>query len=222
MTKIILEYNEKSHPNFENHFQGVSVIFNDTITEFKKLNVDTKLSFEDLKQGDFIKIFHKYHESQHKKFYKAFLYDKYIENCGLDTTHLQELEDRYKVFLNGKFDFYKLNNSFYSYSKHRTRDFVFAEIMKSAPTIKTYTLFDFVKISKDKIIVNVPKELFMLYAENKKQIVLIEDIKNYVQASRALNIERKHILEPINKFVKDLSTDLETIEFNYNSILTVK
>lgn len=219
---MTLEYNETSHRNLESHFQSVSIIFNETLTEFEKLKVDTRLSFEDLKRGNFIEIFHEYHESQHKKFYKAFLYDKYLEACGLDISNLQELENKYKIMLNGKFGFYKFNNSFYSYCEHRTRDLLFAEIMKSAPTRISYTMFDFVKISKSKITVDVPKNLFIIQTTSKKQIQLIDDIKKYVEISKSLNVDYKLVKNAISKYVKNISTDLTSIEFNHNSILTIR
>ena len=222
MTKHILDYNETSHHNLEHHFQSVLTIFNETLTEFEKLKVDTKLSFEDLKRGNFIEIFSEYHQNKHLKFYKDFQYNKYIEFCGLDTTRLQELENRYKVLLNGKFDFYKYNNSFYSYCEHRTRDLLFAEIMKNAPIINTYTMFDFVKISKSKITVDVPKGLFTLQTTSKKQVQLIADIKKYVEISKNLNIDYKLVKDAVSKYVKNISTDLTSIEWNYNLILTVQ
>ena len=222
MTKITLEHNEKSHRNLENHFQEVEKIFKETITEFNKLNVETKLNYDDLKAGDFLKIFSQFHENKHLTFYKDFKFNKYLELCELDTTHLQELESKYKVLLNGKFDFYKYNNSFYSYCEHRTRDLLFAEIMKNAPTINTYTMFDFVKISKSKITVDVPKGLFTLQTTSKKQVQLIADIKKYVEISKNLNIDYKLVKDAVSKYVKNISTDLTSIEWNYNLILTVQ
>ena len=78
MTKHILEYSETTQRNFENYFKEIELIFKEAITEFNKLNVETKLNYQDLSKGAFIEIFSEYHQNKHLKFYKDFQYNKYI------------------------------------------------------------------------------------------------------------------------------------------------
>lgn len=94
--------------------------------------------------------------------------------------------------------------------------------MDLAPKKREYKLFDFLKFKGDKPIINVPKEPFNIYAFNSNQIDLLQDVTDFVNAARKLNVEYSEVKSAVEKYLeyKDgLSYDLKTINFDYTKVL---
>jgi len=235
--KQILNYNEEHHLRFK---EGLNVVIEKltiAANELKKQGAD-KYSLEDLKDGNFQKAFEDYHKAEKMKndLTKGMVFEKYLELFGHTNTELIKLEHEYKGYLNAEYSYYIRNHSFYEHCKGRSYlnpDLkVFEE---SAPQKKTYKLFDFIKIKGNTVTVDVSKELFTLYSTNKKQLEIMEDVKQYINAAKKLELTASDISEPLKKYLiyntnnfrfrgsskVGLSDDLSEINFDYNKILTI-
>lgn len=217
---MTLEYNKTSHQKYIFHFEQINEIFQEVLTELRDLKITDKLNYKDLETGDFIGISDNFHMQYHANNYKDFIYSKYIENCGLDTTKLLQLENRYKNILNAEYKFYDSNNSYWSFVSSRKHDFKYSNILKTMPKLMVYKSSDFVKITSTKVAVNLPEKYFTLSTTNNKQVELIDNIKKYVELSKSLNIDYKLVKDAVGKYINNITREY-VIEFNYNEILTV-
>jgi hypothetical protein len=105
---------------------------------------------------------------------------------------------------------------------------------ESSPPIKSYQVYEFVIVKGNSIKIIVPKELFSLYATNEKQIETINDIMKFVELARKLNLSHSDIEKSIKEYLyfesnsflqtrkQGLSKNLETVNFNFNHILTIQ
>lgn len=231
--KKTIQFQEENYHSFQKGLNDFVEIFKDTTNELSKQGIEG-YSYENLKQGNFLQIFESYHKKQQLKndVTKNMIYEKFIDLYGYNTSELSHLEQKFQSFLNREYSFYSINNSFYNYCKtnyrHNTK---LKQFLENAPNIKTYKVFDFVNIKGNNIKIDVPKELFTVYATNQRQLETINNIKEFVKVAKKLQMTSKDILEPLAKYLnykqggflisgsKGLSEDLNTIDFDYNKIL---
>lgn len=216
--------------DFINYLTDVKNILDEVKNEFNKQSVHLNLTYEDLKAGNFVEIFEKYHKSERDKDQKVPVFEKYLEYYGLKSDKLLALEKRYNIWLEYKTSLYNTNDRFYSfYERNRKTDSNYNEIMARAPKKTNYTLFDFVIIKKDSLSIIVPKEPFNVYATSKQKEV-IKTVKEYVSLAKKLNVEHERIEPSIRKYLNKrgglnkkpgLTKDLTEINFDYNYILTL-
>jgi hypothetical protein len=111
-------------------------------------------------------------------------------------------------------------------AENRTRDTSYLEAMKLAPEKKVYKVFDFLSFKGNTVKVDVPKKPFEVHALNKSQIDLMQDVTDYVMASRKLGLKYSDVLKVVEDYIKwtdgrptGLSFDLKQIQFDFNKIL---
>lgn len=231
-----LKFQEERYYAFEKQLNGFADILVSALNELEKQGV-TGYNCEKLKQGNFLEIFENYHKKQKLKndVTKNMIYEKFLDLYGYNNIELQKLQNTYISYLNRDFEFYAVNNSFYNYCKTVYRQNpTLKHFVEKSPTINRYKVFDFVSVRGNNIKVSIPKELFTIYATNQNQLNIISDIMNFVALAKRLDLNYKSVYEPLKKYLIDnsntfssnnklgLERDMETINFDYNKILTIK
>ncbi|MBP0903559.1 hypothetical protein ACFSKN_01540 [Mariniflexile gromovii] len=231
-----LEFQKERYELFNKNMNDFASIFCDVIKELGKQGIDG-YSFEELKEGNFQKLFEDYHKNQQLKneVTKNMIYEKYLDLYGYNDAELKKLETNYKRYLDREFSFYLINDSFYEYCKNNFKQNpLLKSFLENAPEIKIFKIFDFVNIKGNNIKIDVPEELFTLYATSHKQLETMKNIKEFVRVAKKLEMTSNDILEPLVKYLnhkdgsffingtKGLSDDLNTINFNYHKILTIQ
>ncbi|SFC61699.1 hypothetical protein SAMN04489722_1031 [Algibacter lectus] len=224
MTKQLLYYNQQAHENFKiNTVRYIVDILHDIKKELENQKVDTsKFTLEYLAQNKPSEIFKAFYTAKRNKADKDFDYDSYLSNFNVNDKKLKELEELYTNLVNKTHKFYPINNDFYL-----TCDALYARNSKmekaliKAPSKKVYSIDDFLKIRGNDYTIDVPKELYILYATNKNQLETIKNIDNYITACRNLNLDYKTAMAPVKEFVNSMDQDLKSYELNYNEILTI-
>jgi hypothetical protein len=215
-----------------NRLQNLILTFSEIYTDAAKelVNLDVKgYKAENLTNGGFLTIFHEYHKAEHAQPEWSKLkisYEKYLNLKEIDLKNLEHLEFWHKERKDFETQLYDTNHSFFSFADNKTRDSLFQNIMKLAPEKRVYRLFNLLSFKGNTVKVEIPKKPFEIHALNKLQIDLLQDIKDYVNASRKLGLEYRDILKVVKDYVKwtdgrptGLSNDLKNIEFSYNQIL---
>ena len=211
-------------------------LLKDAVTELKNQGV-TGYTCEDLKDGEFVQTFNKFHKKQLLKspVTKNMLFDKFLELYGYNSELLSKLENTYKSSINSEYLFYSFNHQFYEYCEtmygyHSN----LKSFLNNAPKKKSYKVFNFLTIKGNNCQISVSKELFTLYATNDKQLKIMDNVKSYVRLSKELNIEYNDVLKPIEKYLDHknnpiagvnrigISRDLREVNFDYNKILTIQ
>ena len=233
--KTKIHFNQKSYDSFANTLESFRELLTEAQSELTIQGVKG-YSLEQLKNGNFVEAFNNYHITQQKKneLTAGIIYGKYLELYGFTVTKLESLEASYKGVLNRSIEFYPLNNSFYQYCKvHQGNNQKLKTLLDKAPTIKSYSKFDFISIKGDTVKIDVPKELFTLYAVNKTQTAAIDNVYRFISVAKKLNLDNEYmaISELLNKYLYSnsvsfglgneigLSSNLESIGFQWNKIL---
>ncbi len=233
--KVKLDFDQEGYVSLENFVKetGGFLLSAKTVLENLEVNCNAK----DLLDGEFVAKFHEHHKKAHENekdgFAKRLRYEKYIEMLELDITKLMELEADYKFRINKTYDFFKHNNSFYRHCEiHAPRNSFLKGFLDEAPSKVSLLIKELFKISRNKVIVNIDRDLFTLYTTNNRQIKIINDLLLLVDICKRLGKTSKEIKPLIKSYLVDdsnfnsskvaLSEDLETINFNYNKILTIK
>jgi len=228
MSKLFLTRNQEAFDRLQNQILTYSEIYTNAAKEL--VNLDVKgYTAQELEDGGFIALFHKYHQNQWAQPEWERLkisYLKYLDLKELNVEKLSALEAKHETIRNLDFKLYETNNSFFTYASNKNRDTSYLEAMKLAPEKKVYEVFDFLSFSGNKAKINIPKKPFEIHALNKLQIDLLQDVTDYVNASRKLGLEYRDILKNVENYVKwengrstGLSFDLKQIQFSYNQIL---
>ncbi|MDX1772652.1 hypothetical protein [Oceanihabitans sediminis] len=220
---IELSYDQDAHEQFKFSIKRAIDLLNEAKEELANQNIDKVFTLQDLKDGNFVEKFTKHHKTKQKKMYPDFLYEAYIKNCGLSTTKLETLQNSYKKLIEKDIEFYPLNHSFYSHCEwNHTRNPKLRAILEKAPKKKTYSIDDFLSISKDTYRITAPKNLFTLYVTSSKQTELINHIRTYLEACKGLGFDYLEAKKPISKYVKDLNRDFNGLKLNHDEILSVQ
>ena len=228
MSKLFLTTDQQSFERYQNQMITYSEIYIQASKELIKLAVKG-CKAENLTNGGFLALFHDHHKNEHAQPQWANLgisYEKYLNLKEFDLNKLQELEAEHERILALEFKLYETNNSFFTYASNETRNTLYIEAMKLAPEKKVYKVFDFLSFKGNTAKVDIPTKPFEIYALNKLQIDLLQDVSDYVAASSKLGLEYRDVLKVVENYVKwkdgrpvGLSFDLKKIEFSYNQIL---
>jgi hypothetical protein len=231
MSKLFLTTDQENYNRYLNQIISYGEIYTTASKELIKLAVKG-CKAENLTNGGFLALFHDHHKNEHAQPQWANLgisYEKYLNLKEFDLNKLQELEAEHERILALEFKLYETNNSFFTYASNETRNTLYIEAMKLAPEKKVYKVFDFLSFKGNTAKVDIPTKPFEIYALNKLQIDLLQDVSDYVNASSKLGLEYRDVLKVVENYVKfsegrptGLSYDLKTIEFSYNKILNQK
>ncbi|WP_289644335.1 hypothetical protein [Maribacter aestuarii] len=229
-------YQEKERNDFIKKLEGAFDVLWKAKNELNEQGIP-KITCEDIRDGNFQAYFEKYHKNEQSKsqITKNIIYGKYLELYGYNTEELSKLESSYKSYLNKEHSFYAINHSFYNYCETFWRQIAgLKEYADNPPKKKVFKLFDFMTIKGNDFTLDVPKELFTLYATNKKQLETMELVKEYVGVAKKLNLAAESIVEPLSSYLDvrkggwgsvnnvGISEDLDRIDFDYNKILTIR
>lgn len=230
-----LEFKEIDHEQFLLTQKKFIELLENVSNELEVQKVEG-YKLEDLKDGNLVQIFDQYHRERQSEnnITKNMIYEKYLELYGYDSSNLKRFETEVISYLNREFEFYEMNNSFYKYCKTAVnRNYKLKKFVDNAPKILTYNIFSFVTIKGNDYEIEVPKELFTIYSTNKKQIDTMNKVRNFVFAAKELKLTYDEIIGLLQGYVennsknyfkyerKGLSNDLETINFDFNKILTI-
>lgn len=217
-----LYHNTKAQEKLLEYLKTAEKILINTKIELKEQGVTDNFTLQDLKDGKFVNRFTTYHKSAQEKQLPGAIHNEYLKLYGKSANKLEVLEDEYLALLNKEFKYYKTNDAFYSYCYARKYELKCAEILNNAPKISTYSLFDFVAIKGNSITYNVPNELFELHTTNKKQLQFLKNLKQYIELSRSLYVDRKEVMQSIGKYINSLSLDMTKFEYNNYEILKIQ
>ena len=224
-------YQEKERSEFIKKLEGAFDVLWKAKNELNKQGIPN-ITCEKIKNGNFQDYFEKYHKIQ---ITKNMVYEKFLELYGYNTDELSNIEASFKSYLRKEYAFYEINNSFYTHSQTFWRQIVgLKEYADNPPKLKVFKLFDFLTVKGNDFTIDVPKELFTLYATNKKQLETMDLVKEYVGVAKKLNLAAESIVEPLSNYLdvrkggwgsinkEGISKDLVVINFDYNKILTIK
>lgn len=237
--KTKLDFEESEYKRVKNLMLSARNLLVDAKSELE--NIGAKYELKDLLSGNFVEMFHNYQreaKAQEKdSFVNRLSYEKYLELLDCDISKIKELEENYKSLAFREYKFYAYNHSFYTHCENNMiRNASLKEYLKDAPVIKKIKPIDLFVIKRDKIEVNLDKELFTVYATNSKQTDMIKHIKQFVDLSKKLYLTATEVKSVIGKYlfseehIKDfqrrtgkvgLSTDMKTINFDYDEILKI-
>jgi hypothetical protein len=231
MSKLFLTTDQQSFERYQNQIITYSEIYIQASKELIKLDVKGYKA-QNLTNGGFVALFHDHHKQEHQKIEWANLgirYEKYLNLKELELGKLEALEAEHETIRNLEIELYATNNSFFTYAESQTRNTLYQEAMKLSPEKLTYKVFDFLSFKGNTAKVDIPKKPFEIHALNKLQIDLLQNISDYVDASRKLGLKYSDVLKVIENYVKfsegrptGLSFDLKTVEFSFNKILNQK
>jgi len=228
MSKLFLSTDQENYNRYLNQIISYGEVY--TTASKELVNLDVKgYKAENLINGGFVALFHDHHKQEHSQPEWANLgirYEKYLELKEFSLEKLEALEAEHERIIELKFELYETNDSFFSFSEYRTRDSSYQKALTFSPEKKVYKVFDFLSFKGNTAKVEIPKEPFSVYALNKAQIDLLQDVSDYVAASSKLGLEYRDVLKVVEVYIKwtdgrptGLSYDLKTIEFSYNNIL---
>ncbi|SFD38684.1 hypothetical protein SAMN04489722_108204 [Algibacter lectus] len=221
--KELLQHDQEYEQRFIKNIQLVPEILEAAKNELSKQKVKHNLKLSDLQNGEFVKHFTNYHESQKNKFIPDADHNEYLKLCGINADKLADMETRYKKLLDIKYPFYTHNHDYWQGIEGRAGRLNpgLVEKLKEAPTKKVYNLDDFLKISKDSYKVTVNPELFKLYLTNENQATQIEEVKEIVKIAKKRKTNINDTLKMTGSIVKSLSSDYK-ITFDNEQILNIK
>ena len=234
MSKLFLTTDQQAFERYQNQMINFGAVYTNAAKEL--INLDVKgYKAENLINGGFVALFHDHHKNEHAQPEWARLkigYEKYLNLKEFDDLNkLEALEAEHESIKNLEIELYQINHSFFIYAENRaSRDSSYQKALTFAPEKKVYRLFDdLLSFKENTAKINIPKEPFSVHALNKAQIDLLQNISDYVDASRKLGLKYSDVLKVIENYVKfsegrptGLSYDLKTIEFSYNKILNQK
>jgi len=234
MSKLFLTTDPDNYNRYLHQIKTYSEIYIEASKELARLDVKS-CKAESLTDGGFVALFHDHHKNEHAQPEWARLkigYEKYLNLKEFDDLNkLEALEAEHESIKNLEIELYQINHSFFIYAENRaSRDSSYQKALTFAPEKKVYRLFDdLLSFKENTAKINIPKEPFSVHALNKAQIDLLQNISDYVDASRKLGLKYSDVLKVIENYVKfsegrptGLSYDLKTIEFSYNKILNQK
>lgn len=234
--KKVLEFQEENYNAFNKQLNGFADLLRTALAELEKQGV-TGYNCEKVKQGNFLQIFEDYHRKQQLKSQvtKNMIYEKFLELYGYNTIKLLKIQTSYLSYLNKDFSFHLINNSFYNYCKtFYNQKPALKSFVENAPDVNKYRIFDFVSVKGDNIEISTPKELFTIYATNRNQLNVIQDVISFVSIAKRLGLDYSSVNAPLKKYLLDssdsfmsnkqlgLSRDMNSINFDYNKILTIQ
>lgn len=234
-----LVFEKDSYDAFKGVIDYVAEMLPAAMKELKNhgVNGGRGLTYEKLKDGNFVENFHTYHKGEQQKsnITKKMLYDKFLDLYGYNTDQLQELERNYKSGLSREFKLYTYNDSFFKYCEVHVYQNPQLKRFLNKGVQKVYRFFDFVTIKGNNISINIPEEPFTIYSTSPRQIATMERVKAYVENCSWLGIEYSKVHDPIQQYLTKrntfgqgpkgqigLSSDFKELNFNYNNILTIK
>ena len=228
MSKLFLSIDQQQFQRYQNQIITYSEIYIQASKELIKLDVKGYKA-ENLTNGGFVALFHDHHKQEHQKIEWANLgirYEKYLNLKELELGKLEALEAEHETIRNLEIELYATNNSFFTYAEDQTRNTLYQQAMKLSPEKKVYKVVDLLTFKGNIAKVDIPKKPFEIYALNKLQIDLLQNISDYVDASRKLGLKYSDVLKVVENYVKrkdgrsvGLSFDLTTVEFSFNQIL---
>lgn len=232
--KVKLDFDQQGYDSLKNYAMETGEIILKAKTILN--NLEVKCNAKDLIDGEFISRFHKYHKTAHENetdsFAKRLSYEKYIEMLEYDTAPLMELESIYKTRIEKTYEFYPQNDKFYKYCEMRApRSPFLKDFLDDAPSKVSILLKDLFKISRDKVVVNINEEFFTLYTTNSKQILIINTVRELIKNCEMLGKKVDEVRPLIKEYLVEanilnekigLSSDMKTINFNNNKLLTIK
>ena len=228
MNKLFLSTDQQQFQRYQNQIITYSEIYIQASKELARLDVKSHKA-ESLTNGGFLEKFHQYHKAEHAQPEWERLkisYLKYLDLKELNVEKLSALESEHDQITGLKFELYEFNNSFFTYAESQTRNTLYQEAMKLSPEKKVYKVVDLLTFKGNIAKVDIPKKPFEIYALNKLQIDLLQNISDYVDASRKLGLKYSDVLKVVENYVKrkdgrsvGLSFDLTTVEFSFNQIL---
>lgn len=230
--KLFLEFDESSYNKQINRITEISNTLLDAANELLKLDVKGYKA-ENLIDGNFLDIFHGHQKTEHDKPQWKNLgisYEKYLELRELDTTKLEELNEKYNTEKNYKVELYEHSQNIFERSETYART-TFSplrhgceKIMKYAPNKKEYSLTDLLSFKGNKAVIEVPKECYENYAINQSQIDLMNEIRIFVENGRKLGAEYKDLKSVLGNYFHptfhSLSYDLKKVDFDLLIILS--
>lgn len=230
-------FNKEKHAAFTQSIRAVTDLIEAAQTELRIQGIkDEKLiSLEALQDGRFVSVFEKFHKSEQAKsdLTKGMIHSKYLELYGRTDKKLLALEESYNSIITKEYRFYDENNDFYNYCEKEIerRNTTLEPYLKNAPKKKTYRFTDFATIKGNNVKIDVPEAFFIVYL-NQKQLDTMSNILAFLELSKRLGIERKHINHPLQKYLltdnshwaapqKGLEADL-TPNWDYNKLILIK
>ena len=229
MNNLFLTTDQAAFDRYQNQIISFGEVYTNAAKEL--INLDVKgYKAENLINGGFVALFHDHHKNEHAQQPQwanlGIRYEKYLDLKEFDTTKLEALETEHERIIGLEFKLYETNDSFFRMAENRTRDTSYLEAMKLAPEKKVYKVVDLLTFKGNTAKINIPKKPFEIYALNSAQIDLLQDILDYVDASRKLGLKYSDVLKVVENYVKrkdgrsvGLSFDLTTVEFSFNKIL---
>lgn len=232
LKKNYLTFDNDGHQREINTISDLSKVYTDASKELKNQDVPG-YDAEKLVNGNFVEILMKHHQSEHKKIndpiFKKVSFEKYLEIREIKTDELERLDQMHENYSNKEFLFYEYNDAFFRHINNKPSHSVLkSKLMKQAPKVLKYGLFDMLSFKGNKAIIDVPKKPFEIYVLNQSQIDLIQDVIEFVNVSRKLDLTYDDVKPHVEKYVKHdfrgrpvgLSYDLKDVTFDYNRILT--
>jgi len=233
MSNLKIGFKEDSYNSKIEFINTAAQIFFDAEKELENQKAKD-IKAESLTNGNFVKALHEYHKSQYEKSsYKndGISFEKFLNLLEVNTSELEKLEERFKAYQSRTIDLYEVNTDFYQYCElNKMSNHKLKAALEKAPTKKSYSVFDLFEIKGNKVKIDLPRKPFEIHAMDKTQIQLMHDVTDFISKAKALELKYNEVNPLIKKYLRPLnprfgdtpglSTDLNTIVFDYQKVLS--
>lgn len=214
----LLKYDEKKYEGVKASIMEHANLLVEASLEIERLGLPF-IKPEHLLDGKFVNRVIAFHEKDWRNniAFKKIRFEKYLEFIELDCSSLEKLQTKFVQGQNRTLSFYPFNHIFYSYFEHRPEG---KDILSEAGRKVTHRISDLYSFRNGEIQIHLDEEYFKLYATKASQMEKIKDVEMFVHASKKIGAEYRIVKSVIGHFVRNLSSDLSSIEMNYPYILS--
>tara|TARA_R110002049_G_scaffold306318_2_gene504600 strand:- start:1938 stop:2597 length:660 start_codon:yes stop_codon:yes gene_type:complete len=214
--KKLLKFDEDAYNSNVSLIKKTYDVLKDASQELKRHGVET--SPRSLMDGKVYERALKFYEKkyQNSPFFGEINLEKYLQFTDVNISSLKFTEQKIQNQLAIVLKYYPENHEYYSFYEHRREPEIHRMAGKKVE-LKIKDLFKWV--NDDTIEVKLEKKFFELRATNNKQLEKIAAIKQFIVASKKMEIEYEIVKKACNKWIKSLAYDLSDYEVNYMEIV---